>query len=86
MLEALLTILIWLVGGYLCGDFIIRWNQRYLLHEKVSPEKFEVAGRLNADLNLYRGTKISTWRVILTLMGPITIVKAALLRLCDGPA
>jgi len=86
MLETLLTALIWLGGGYFCGEFIIRWNQRHLLGDSVSPKKLAVANRLNADLSLYRSTKVSTWRVILTLMGPITIPKAALLRLCGGPA
>jgi len=85
MLEVLLTALIWLGGGYFCGGFIIRWNQRHLLGD-VSPKKLAVAYRLNADLSLYLGIKVSTWRVILALMGPITIPKAALLRLRGGPA
>ena len=86
MLNALLTALVWLGGGYFCGDFIIRWNQRHLLGDAVSPKKLAVADRLNADLSLYRGTKVSIWRVILTLIGPITIPKAGLLRLCGGRA
>ncbi|MEK7612484.1 MAG: hypothetical protein AAB407_04035 [Patescibacteria group bacterium] len=86
MLEAILTALVWLGGGYLCGEFIIRWNQRHLLGDHVSPKKLAVADRLNADLSLYRGTKVSYWRVILALMGPTTIPKAALLRLCGGSA
>ncbi|MBI2005026.1 hypothetical protein HYS79_02630 [Patescibacteria group bacterium] len=85
MLETILTALVWLGGGYLCGEFIIRWNQRHLLGDHVSTKKLAVALRLNADLNLYRGTKVPHWRLILTLMGPITISKAALLRLCGGP-
>lgn len=86
MLEAILTALFWLGGGYFCGEFIIRWNQRHLLGDHVSPKKLAVADRLNADLSLNRGTKVSHWRVILTLMGPITIPKAGLLRLYGGRA
>lgn len=86
VLDIMLGSLIWLGGGYLCGDFIIRWNQRYLLGDSVSSQKIAMAGRLNANLSLYRGAKVSKWRVILTLMGPITISKAALLRVCGGRA
>lgn len=86
MLEAILTALVWLGGGYFCGEFIIRWNQHHLLGDPVSPKKIAVADRLNADLSRYRGIKVSTWRVVFTLMGPITIAKAALLRLCGGSA
>lgn len=86
MLETTLGALIWIGGGLLCGEFIIRWNQQHLLSETVSPQKLAVADRLNADLNLRRGTNVSTWRVILALMGPITIPKAALLRLLGGSA
>jgi len=85
MLEgALLATLIWLGVGYFCGEFIIRWNQRYLLGEAVSPKKLAVARLLNADLTFYGGGKLShlsRWRVTLTLMGPITVIKAALLLL-----
>jgi len=82
--DALLATLIWFGGGYLCGEFIIRWNQRHLLGNNVSPKKHEVARLLNADLTFYGSGKLShlsRWRVTLTLMGPITMTKAALLLL-----
>ena len=86
VLDIMLGSLIWLGGGYLCGDFIIRWNQRHLAKDPVNTKKLMVADRLNADLRLRDGTKVSKWRVLLTLMGPATIPKAALLRLCGGRA
>lgn len=86
MPATLLAILICLGGGYFCGEFIIRWNQRHLLGNSVSPKKLALADSLNANLWLCRNTNISAWRVLLTVMGPTTIPKAALLRLCGGPA
>lgn len=86
VLDIMLGSLIWLGGGYLCGDFIIRWNQRHLAKYPIESEKLLVADRLNADLHLRDGTEISKWRILLTLMGPVTIPKAALLRLCGGRA
>ncbi len=73
--------LLWLGGGYLCGEFIIRWNQRHLLGEAVSPKKLAVANFLNANLGMYRSASVSEWRAGFTLMGPITMVKAVLLLL-----
>ncbi len=85
MPALLLTALIWLGGGYFCGEFIIRWNQHHLCGDSIRLKKLLLAERLNAGLSLDRGTKVSTWRVILTLMGPITIPKAALLQIFGGP-
>lgn len=86
ILGSILAVLVWFGGGYFCGEFIIRWNQHHLVGDSVSLEKLAVADRLNANLSLRLGTKVSTWRILLTFAGPITIPKAALLRLCGGPA
>lgn len=88
MFEAILGVLVWLGGGYFCGEFIIRWNQRHLLGDHVSPKKLALANLLNANLIrfTYPGVKLSKWRKTLTLMGPITMVKAAGLLLCGWRA
>jgi hypothetical protein len=84
MFDALLTILIWLIGGYFSAEFIIKWNQRHLLGKSINPKKIATADRLNANLSLDGDISVSTWRTVLILMGPITIFKAALLRLLGG--
>ena len=86
LLLVTLLVLVWIGGGYICGNFIIRWNKKYLSTGVISPAKFNVAHKLNADLGLYRGTKVSVWKPLLTCMGPITIVKAAMLRVLGGKA
>lgn len=84
MLGIFTIVLIWLIVGCIGGEYIIRWNKRYLYDNFVNPHELVVAEKLNANLRLYRGTKVSVWRVILTLSGPITIQKAILLRLHSG--
>lgn len=85
MFEIFLIILVWLGIGYVCGEFIIRWNQCHLLGNP-DRKKIAIADLFNVNLKLAQDTNISILRVYMALTAPFTLPKAAVLRVWGGPA
>lgn len=74
--EIPLILLIWLIGGYFAGIFIINWNKKY----QNDFAKLTIANNLNVNLNLEK-TNVLVWKILLTVMGFITVFKVIILRI-----
>lgn len=77
----IVALLVWFFLGFTCGLYVIAWNKKFLRDSSASNyyRNFGFAERINANLKLGLGTNIVVWKIILTLMGSITAIKAFLL-------